>query len=263
LVGPLLGTLTSLVTLYVVYQWWLNCFRVAAWFKYVVLVLGALLVVSSAIGLVTGVVATIRGFGSGGTTVGSVEVSGDAEEAIKDAEKARKEMLGDADSATRDALAQAEKIQKDTLATAKAAGKAGVAASKDAAEAAAKAAKAAEEANAAAKAEVPDEGGAKTPPPPVRDEPTPTGSGGYGVFARHLEAVEKKLAADPTLLRNADLQRLYGDYLEVAYKLEQTYKKDSGRHPEKERLYRLQRDDLLYTEAGPLVEKLAGKLGVR
>jgi hypothetical protein len=261
LVGPLLATLTSLVTLYVVYQWWLNCFRVAAWFKYVVLVLGAVLVVSSAIGLVTGVIANIKGLGSGGTTVGSVELSGDAEEALKNAEKLQKEALANADADTKDALAQVEKAREAALAATKAAGKAGGAAAKEAAEAAAKMTKAAEE--AARAAEVPDEGSAKTPPPPVRDEPTPTGSGGYGVFARHLEAVEKKLQADPTLLRSADLQRLYGDYLEVAYKLEQTYKKDSSRHPEKERLYRLQRDDQLYTEAGPLVEKLAGKLGVR
>jgi len=256
LLGPLLTTLTTLVTLFLVYQWWINGFKVVNWFRYVLLVLGALAVIGSAISLVTGVVATIRGFGSGGSaSIG--HVSGDADEAIKEAERLQKEAMANADSATKDALTQAEKATKDAAARAKAAGaKAGA---KEAAEAAR-----AEEAAASAKpppAEEPSEGAsAKTPPPP-REDTAPTGA--YGVFARRLEAVEKKLEADPTLLRNSEIQRLYGDYLEVAYKNDHAYQKELGRHPEREKLYRLQKNDQVFTESSSTIDKLANKLGVR
>jgi hypothetical protein len=83
------------------------------------------------------------------------------------------------------------------------------------------------------------------------------------VFARRLEAVEKKLEADPTLLRNSEIQRLYGDYLEVAYKNDHAYQKELGRHPEREKLYRLQKNDQVFTESSSTIDKLANKLGVR
>jgi hypothetical protein len=260
LLGPLLLTLTTLVTLYLVYQWWINCFKVVNWFRYVILVLGALSVLGTAVGLVTGVIATIRGFGSGGTTVASVKVSGDAEEAMKEAERLQKQAMANADSQTKDALAQAEKARAAAL---KAGKEAAAAARDNGAAAAAAAAEAKAAAVAAAEAAKPAAANDDPPEESGRAAPAEAPAGAYGVFARRLDAVEKKLEGDPTQLRNGEIQRLYGDYLEIAYRIDRSFEKEQSRHPEKSKLYRLQRNDQLYTEAGNVVDKLATKLGVR
>jgi hypothetical protein len=258
MVGLLLGLVASLASLYVVYQWWINCFKVVNWVRYVILVLGALTVLSSVYGLVMGAVATVRGFGSGGSVVvGSV--SGDAEQAMKEAEKLRKEAYANADSATKEAMAAAEKAAKDGAARAAKATAAATAAAAAAAAAAkepAEAPKAAEEAPVAAARPSPaDEPSEELP---AKEE----APGAYAVFARKLEGVEKKLEADPTLLRNKDIQTLYGEFLDVASKADREFEKDRGRDSKREKLFRLKRNDRLFREARPTVEKLAGKLGV-
>lgn len=238
LLDPLLGALTSLVTLYVLYQWLINCFKVVDWFRYVLLVCGAVAIVFSAYGLVKGVITTLHGPGSG---VATGHVSGDAEEAIKDAERPQNEALSNASSATMEATAKAEKAAPARAKTEDSA------ATKDSAK--------------SSPADEPSEPApAKGPPAAPRDEAGPTSA--YGVFARRLEAIEKRLEADPTLLRNTELQRLYGDFLEVAYKLDRSYQKEVGRHPEREKLYRLQKNDQLFTDTSSTIDKLATKLGV-
>ena len=240
LLDPLLGALTSLVTLYVLYQWLINCFKVVDWFRYVLLLCGAGAVIFSAYGLVKGVITTLHGPGSGGT-VATGHVRGDAEEAIKDAEQPQNEAPSNASSATMEATAKAEKAAPARAKTEDAS------AAKDSAK--------------SPPADEPSEPvPAKGPPAAPRDDVGPTSA--YGAFARRLEAVEKKLEADPTLLRNTELQRLYGDFLEVAYKLDRSYQKEVGRHPEREKLYRLQKNDQLFTDTSSTVDKLATKLGV-
>ena len=255
LVGPLLMTVASLASLYVVYQWWINCFKVVNWVRYVILVLGALTVLSSVYGLVMGVVGTIRGFGSGGSVaVGSV--SGDAEEAMKEAEKLRKEAFANADSATKEAMAAAEKAAKDGAARAAKASAAATAAAAATAREPTEGSKAAEEAPVAA---------ARPPPADEPSEELPAKEappGAYGVFARQLEGVEKKLEADPTRLRDKDIQNLYGEFLDIAAKADQEFEKDRGRNGKREKLFRLKKNDRLFRDARSVVEKLAAKLGV-
>lgn len=245
LLDPLFGALTSLVTLYVLYQWLINGFKVVDWFRYVLLVCGAAAVVFSAYGLVKGVITTLHGPGSDGS-VATGPVSGDDEEAIKDAERLQNDAPSNTSSATMEATAKAEKA-------APARAKTGAATAEDAA--------AAKDSAKSPPADEPSEPApAKGPPAATRDDVVPTSA--YGVFARRLEAVEKKLEADPTLLRNTELQRLYGDFLEVAYKLDRSYQKEVGRHPEREKLYRLQKNDQLFSDTSSTVDKLATKLGV-
>lgn len=261
LLGPLLATLTTLVSLFVVYQWWVHGFRVVGWVRYVILALGVLSVVGTGVGLVTGVIATARGFGSGDARA-TAQVA-DAEEAARAAEKARGAALahvGQGDSH------EAEGVQRQAK---EALVKAGAAGARDVEKPRADVPTTAEEAMEA-------------PPPPAKelDEESPGADGpsaplqdtggevsdaasGYGAFARRLEAVEKKLEADPTLLRNGELERLYGEFLEASHKVDQRFDKERGRHPERERLYRLQRNDHLYRDTAKLVERLADKLGLR
>jgi hypothetical protein len=276
LLGPLLMTLASLVSIYVVYQWFVY-FKVVQWFRYLILGLGAVSVIFAALGLVTGVIATVRGLGSGGgSAVVATGTPADVEEAVKAAQAAQQAALeaaekggADAEKAVREAQALAEKATRDATARARAS-------AKGAQEAADKAAAAArpppEEEKAAVRPAVaekdpppPVEEHSRAAPPPAADEVRgPAAAGAYAAFSRKREALEHQLAADPTVLaQDAELQRVYGSYLEAVYKAEKKYTRDVGKEPEKARLYEHLKNADIYRQTGPLVDKLAGRLGIR
>jgi hypothetical protein len=260
LVGPLIMTAASLVTIFVLYKWFV-AFEVVDWFRKVILGLGALAVLFAAYGLVMGIINNVRALGSGGG--GSAEVVADAPE------------LQDADEAIAKAKAAADKA----IADAKKRGGAAVADAKDradeAADAKAPADKPKDPPPPPPEAKKPDEAPVavaeppKADPEPVKKPPEPpkaTGKAGsaYGDFARKREAMERMLEADPTVLDgDRALQDLYGDYLKESYDLDKKYAKDIAKNPGKVKLYEHLKNSELFRKTHTQVDQLAGKLGVR
>lgn len=279
LLGPLLSVVATLAALYVYYQWF-NFFKVVDWFKKVLLVLGALAVLGAAWGFISGLLATIRGLGSGGSTP-SAEVAdvGDAPETDLG------EMPTDPDelkawTAKRQAalMAKAQADQKKAMDAVKAAQDNANAAAKDAEDDAKEDTRAApppekvekvektEKPNVVASPEPTREPVKETPPTPKEDvKAAPVAaSSAYGTFARRRDAVEKTFEADPTLLqKSAELQSLYAEYLDEAYELDKKYGKETQKKPERRLLNQRLRDAELYQKTGKTVDQLAGKLGIK
>ncbi len=273
LLGPLLSVVATLVSIYVTIQWF-EYFKVFKWVKTVLMVLGALAVLGAGVGFVTGLIATIRGFGSGSsasagsTDTGEVaENSGEPEVMPTDAEEAK---------------AWVKKKQEAALAKAAAAQKAALAQANDAAENA-EPVEAPEKPEKPAKPEPkpvvkaepkpeprvepkadPEPVAVKDTPPAPKEEPMPTGNSAYATFARRRDAVEKQLENDPTVLqKSADVQRLYGEYIEAAYDLDKKWGKETSKKPERARLNAHLRDAELYGKSGKTIDQLAGKLGIK
>lgn len=263
LLGPLLMTAASLVTIYVLYRWFV-AFEVVKWFRMVILALGAVSVVFAALGLVQGVIANVRALGSGGDSADVAAMPADAQEALEKAQ-------AQADEAARRAEAAVEKAQ--------AAGDAAQAAAGQAAEKAKDAPKDVEKAKPpepaakgsppAAVAEAPPAAPtAADEPPPAAEKAPPAAAGragaAYGAFVRKREGIEQLLAQDPTVLDgNKALQELYGDFLKDSYDVEKKYAKDIAKTPARAKLYQHLRDSELFRKTGRQVDELAAKLGVR
>ena len=76
--------------------------------------------------------------------------------------------------------------------------------------------------------------------------------------------MEKQLENDPTVLqKSADVQRLYGEYIEAAYDLDKKWGKETSKKPERARLNARLRDAELYGKSGKTIDQLAGKLGIK
>ncbi len=277
LLGPLLSVVASLAGIYVYYQWF-SFFKVVDWFKKVLLVGGAILVLLSVWGFISGVIATVKGLGSGGG--GSVDVAD-----VADGEVDLGEMPTDPD----ELKAWTEKRQAALMAKAKADTQKAMDVAKAAQDSANAAVEDAKEKIDAAKED------ARTPPPPektekpekvekspepkavaapepTRDTPPPAkveaspvaASSAYSTFARRREAIEKTFEADPVLLQKSpELQGLYAEYLDDAYEIEKKYQKEWSKKPERRLLIQRLRDAELFQKTGKTVDQLAGKLGIK
>lgn len=242
LLGPLLVTVASLVSIYVMYQWFVF-FGVVKWFQTVILVIGALSVLFAAFGLVVGVVNTIRGFGSSHPT--AVVETGSAGDGEAD-DEARKAMNEGAAVAAADApSADPEPAEKPVAKTVTA---------------------------KTVKQPEPD------PEPVVTEDAPPAAkpvvaepvakpaakSGSYAEFARKREAVERTLENDPTVLAsNGDLADAYGEYLKAANEVEKNHAKDISKNSDKRRLYERLRDADLFKTTGKQIDSLYAKLKIR
>lgn len=296
LVGQVLGVLATLVSLYVTLQWFIS-FKVVKWFKTVILALGAVLVVLAAIGLVQGVIASVKSLGGGASaSAGSVDSADekpptDPEELAAWAEKKQKEAAAkfEAEAAKQNAENEAAEVAgeveakaakskpldaKAKVAEARAAAEAKVAEAKAAAEAKLAEVKEAAQAKAAeksteAKAEPrAAEKEAKAAPEVKSAEPeeasTKDEAGAYAAFARRRDAIEKRFETDPTVLqRNADMQRLYGEYLAQESEVDKKWSKETAKKPERERLNARLRDAELFAKTGKIVDSIAAKLNIR
>jgi hypothetical protein len=281
LLGPLLMVVGSLVTVYVTYQWMVK-FEVVKWVLLVLKVVAVLSLLGAGWGFVSGVINTIRGFGSGGSTIASTgdvpselgEMPTDPAEAAEWSKKKQAEMMANAEAAQKKAaaaVADAKGAADDAVADAKdddAKDDAKDEAKDDDAKPVKKDAPPAkpepkpEPAPVAAKDPAPAP--VKDTPPAAKDEPVVTASGGYATFAKRRDAIEKLLESDPTVLqKNAELRDLYGDYVEAAYDLDKKWGKESSKKPERARLNARLRDAELYGKSGKTIDSLAAKLGIK
>lgn len=268
LIGPLLMTLASLVSIYVLYKWF-EFFQVVKWFKYVILALGALSVLGGVLNLVSGV----RVLLSGVTSTASASVD------TPSADDATDEELGDTPPSDPEAaaewskkkmaqaLAQSEKLQKEAQDKVKKAQADAEAATDDAKPKNDPPAEKVKE-EPVAKAEPKNEPVAKNdPPPPTEEEPKAepvrsNAKGGYAAFARKRDAVEKALEADPTLLKSdAQLKSLYGKYLDDAASIRKSVLKDfKGNAAERARMIHLLEEAELYEQDGKTIDSMASRL---
>lgn len=275
LIGLLLGVVASLVNLYVLFQWF-TFFKVVKWFKTVLLVLGGLVLLSAAWGLIQGVIATVKGLGSGGSAavVATTDGSGDTAEAAEDPS-----VPEEAPTDPEEFKAYAEKKKQKALADAKKAQAA--AAAKDAPKDEGTEAppppepKKKDEPKAVAKDEPkppkdepkdePVVAAKDTPPPPKTDPAVAiAASGAYGTFARRRDAIEKTFEADPTILqKNTELQKLYSEYLDAAYDLDKKLQKDNQKKPELSKLNARLHDAELFGKTSKTIDQLAEKLKIK
>lgn len=99
LLPPLLSLVSTLVMVYLAFSWF-RYFGVVQWFEYALLGLGLLACLATAWGLVGAIGASVRSFGSGGTTVATGSTAGgDAAEVMAAAEKRAAELAAAGDSA--------------------------------------------------------------------------------------------------------------------------------------------------------------------
>lgn len=280
LLGPLLSVVASLAAIYVYYQWF-AFFKVVDWFKKVLLVLGAISVIFAVIGFVTGVIGTIRSFGSGGGTVAAADVGDAPETDLGEMPTDPEELKAWTLKRQAALMAKAQADQKKAMDAVKAAQDQANVAVKQAEDDAKEDTKApppertekvekvekVEKPNVVASPEPTREPVRDTPPAPVKEDTKVApvaASSAYGAFARRRDAIEKTLEADPTLLqKSAELQSLYAEYLDEAYELDKKYGKETQKKPERRLLNQRLRDAELYQKTGKTVDQLAGKLGIK
>lgn len=279
LLGGLLGIVGALATAYVIHAWMVH-FEVVKWVLLVIKIGAAAAVLFTGLGFVSGVIATIRGFGSGGGTPTEVAGTGDTGDTEKP-EGALDEMPTDPeelkvwqqkkiDAAKKSAADAQKKIaaaQKDAD-TAVADGKDAV---KDAKKDAPPEPKAADKKDTKKEPEPkvedkpadPEPVAVKdTPPPPVKD--TPSASGGYGTFARKRDAIEKLFETDPTVLQKSEeLKSLYAAYLEEQFDLDKKWGKETAKKPERARLHQRLRDADLFSRTAKTIDQMASKLNIK
>ena len=269
LLGPLLMLVGSLVTLYVNYQWLVH-FGVVKWVFIVVKVLAVLTLLGAAGNLITQTIASVRMLGSGSSsstavaaTTGDTDLGEMPTDPAELAEWSKKKQAA--------VMAQVAEQQK--------AAQAQIDDAKEKTDDAVKAAKPPEpkkgepkaEPRAEPKAEPEPVAAKETPPPPkekdppaVKEEAAAAPSGGYAIFAHKRDAIEKLFENDPTVLaKNADLQKLYGDYLEEAYDLDKKWGKETAKKPDHLKLNARLRDAELYGKTGKTIDSIAGKLNIR
>ena len=271
LLGPLLMVVGSLASLYVMYQWMVK-FEVVKWVLLVIKVLAVLSLLGTGYGFVTGLINTIRGFGSGGGSSPAAVDTGSSE-------------LGEMPTDPAEAAEWSKRKQEELEAAQKKAQAAADDTKDDAEDAKPEPVKAAKKDDPPAakpeKAEKPEkpEKAEATPPPPVKDiapapkdtPPAPTKddsvaspSSGYATFAKRRDAIEKLLEADPTVLKkNSEVRELYGDYVEFAYDLDKKMQADNKKKPERAKLNARLRDAELYEKSGKTIDSLAAKLGIK
>ena len=267
LLGPLLMLVGTLVSFYVTYQWLVK-FGVVKWVFMVVKVLAALSVLAAGWGLISGIIGTVRGLGHGGSSASAAAAEGAGESELGEMPTDPAEAAEWSKKKSAEIMAKSAEAQKKAMA--------GVEDAKekanDAKEKAAEAKEKAEDAPPPVKTSKkdppkpePEPVAAKDNPPAAKDEPAPASTGGgYAAFARRRDAIEKTFENDPTVLqKSADLQKLYGDYIEDAYDLDKKWGKETSKKPERAKLNARLRDAELYGKAGKTIESIAGKLGIR
>lgn len=279
LLGPLLMIVGTLASLYVVHAWMVH-FEVVKWVLIVIKVLAVLALLGTGLGFVQGLIATIRGFGSGGG--GSTEVAtgetGDTEKPegvleemptdpeelkawqqkkIEAAQKKAAEMQKKALAAANSGKDTADNVVADAKDTKKDAPPEPKADKKDT--------KKDPEPKVEDKPVEPEPVAVKdTPPPPVKDTPAPAASGAYGAFARKRDAIEKLFESDPTVLQKSDdLRDLYAQYLEAQYELDKTWGKETAKKPQRARLHQRMRDADLFSKTARTIDQMAAKLNIK
>jgi hypothetical protein len=292
LLGPLLTTLASVISLFVVYQWFVS-FEVANWVKLALKILGLLAVIGAGIGFVKGVITTIQGLASstGGAEKVEKAVAGaetelkaaqdegetaktEGKEAV--AEGARTEGEGSA----RDAVAKQGETG-DVGAGSKAEGPDAKLGAKNDAKTDAKTdeavAKAPDPAPEKVTQKVAENVAEKTPERATEKasdttrtkkaapmaEAGGTPSVDYGDYVRKRTAIERTLAADPTILESKELKELYGDYEKSVHKLEKKWKFEVFKHQDQKHLSEHLKNAELFRKTSKQVDELAAKLGVR
>lgn len=245
LIPMVISVVASLVMLFLLFSWF-RYFGVVQWFEYVVLGLGALLVLQAAYGLVMGTIASVRGFGSGGTAVvatatPTVEpLPGDAPEMTAARQKAAElAAAGDNAGAAKVMQEASEKLQKAAMAAAGTGSPSNPGSSPPAntdppptspGSAAANPASTGStgttttaSATPAAANPPPDPspattvaaGGPSTPPTPAAPEARPgKGKPSYPEYRLLRADVEKAINDDPTMLKREDIKGLYRRYLD-------------------------------------------------
>jgi putative flippase GtrA len=267
LLAPFITTAASLVMTYLMYQW-LVFFKVHHVVPKVIAVLGALSVVFTVIGLIGGVQRNLA-WATVSTDTPSVEIpevntdgmtaeqKALVEKAQKDGERMQKEAA--------EKIAAAQGAAQDAIDDAKKAGKNARNPEKGEDPPPEKQPRKKDPEPVAAKNDPAPEPIAKNDPPP--DEPSPNSggtAGGYGTYAHLRDAVEKRLEADPTVLKNdKELQKLYGDYLGDVSEIDSKFDKERGKNRDRLKLIDHLRDAELYEKTGPALQKIAGKLHVK
>jgi hypothetical protein len=279
LLGPLLMIVGTLASLYVVHAWMVH-FEVVKWVLIVIKVLAVLALLGTGLGFVTGLIATIRGLGSGGG--GSAEIATGDTGDVEKPEGALEEMPTDPEELkawqqkkVEAAQKKAAELQKKALAAANAGQDTAdnaVADAKDTKKDAPpepkpdkKDTKKDPEPKVEDKPTEPEPVAVKdTPPPPVKDTPAPAASGAYGSFARKRDAIEKLFETDPTVLQKSDdLKDLYARYLKAQYDLDKKWGKETANKPELARLHQRLRDADLFSKSGKTIDQMAEKLKIK
>ena len=263
LVPLLISVVASLVALFLLFSWF-RYFGVVQWFEYVILGLGALLVLNAAYGLVTTTIATFQGggammAGSGGTapipmpgdspamaaarqTANELIKAGDSEGArrvLDAAEKAEKAAAAAGDSNPSAAAAPANPPPTESPAPTSPAAAAATPASGTAPAAGTPAAgsgtpepspppAAAAAANPPPSA--PTAAAATETPAPPAPAPVPSGKGkpSYPEYRAMRTAVEKAINDDPTLIRRKDVLSSYRELLTLSRAAEDKVKLERG-----------------------------------
>jgi hypothetical protein len=278
MLGPLLGLVATLASLFALYQWMVH-FEVNKWVPKIVLGLGALAVLGALWGVIQMGLVNLRGAPSGASGIAD---SSEAKEAMEKAQAMADEAKENAAEAieknkgkidemkqkTQEKLAAAkDKVGKETE-VAKDTAKEVL---KDAKETVKVATKDAPEAVktlvADAKIEAPKTDSAESPRAPRALAPVLTeqfGNSAFGRFAAHRAALEASLALDPTLLSKQEpLAELYGAYLESTAAVEKKWAKERNKNADRAKLYEYLKQADLYEKTGAQVEALSQKLGLR
>jgi hypothetical protein len=272
MLGPMLGLVATLASLFALYQWMVH-FEVNKWIPKIVLGLGALAVLGALWGVIQMGLVNL----SGAPSVSGIANSPEAKEAIEKAQTMAadtKENAAEAVEKNKGKIDEMkQKAQEKIGAAREKVGKETEAAKevlKDAKDTLKVAAKDAPEAVKTLVADAKLEP-AKAEPPEAPRTPRAAlasteqfGKSAFGRFAAHRAALEASLALDPTQLSKQEpLAELYGAYLESTAAVEKKWAKERTKNAARAKLYEYLKQAELYEKTGPQVEALSQKLGLR
>ncbi len=245
LVPLVLRLAASLLTLFIFFTWF-SAAGVVKWFRIVLMVLGGLACLSTLAGI-PGAIA-----GSGGVATGG-SVDAQVEAAQAQAEALQKQAEAQAEAAEKQAEAAVAQAEKQVAAAEKQVD----AAQKQADKAAAAPPPPSEEKKAAPPPPTPAPPPAKPPEAKHAEAapPVPTG-GGYAAWHSKMEAIEKRITDDPTVLKDQAVLGLYRKLEEEAAEVEAKYSKSKEPRRVRDHL----RDAELYEKSEKTVGELYGKL---
>lgn len=280
LLGPLLTLVVTLISLFFFYTW-VKAFNLVRWMRYVVLVLGALAVLGTAAGFVTGAYSQLMAFIDGTPTTTTAEMGDTGDVDVGDIELSEEQQAAIA-ALPEEQRAAVEEQYKRAMAAAKAASaKAAAAAAAananaDAAEDAAEDAAAAvddstddtddSDADDTAAVAVDDANArAVETPPPVAPGEINTAEHPLGItpFVQYLQkrdAVERAVSDKPSLLKNRTIKREYEQLWEKTYDIRKKYSKKRGSRFERDKLFSRQKGQEIMEKTVGHVDKLYAEI---
>jgi hypothetical protein len=285
ILGPLIGVVATLVTLYAMYKWMVH-FAVMNWIPKVILVLGALAALFSLFGVVSMVRVNLAGVGS--SSAGSADMDDAMEklkaeaEALKEkgdsAAEDAKEKMADAKANADEKIAAAKEKSKEALEAAKEKTKevakdtkeAAKETAKDIAKETADAKETAKEATKEATKEIAKVVDEKVPAAAQKviaalpNIPTEQfGNSSFGRFAAHRAQIESVLTLDPTILaKDKVLADMYGEYLETSSGIESKWAKERAKKATRAKLFEYLKQAELFEKTGAHVDELSKKLNI-